>query len=386
MQQIIRDYVSEQFKQRKQALQFDFPNERCTDLLEIVDGWWNEVDVKKAKEISMRDFCKLIITKGVVSKAFEVIKMIKSTIRIKIPADGMIKHSQYQQIFVRVYMRSVLMNIYYYLRKMTERDNEDDQMELAKKINGTEIGSEIKNGLLYVLKYQRKLVLGGIRQQQKNLGVDRQELLRNIQYQSDISKPVEEESVEEEEAALPGGAREFLKSQTIQGTEDSDENDGHPHPQAHVEVDTNESLVLKEVNKIRMFMNKSLKEIKEKYYYKNSFRGVKNRGKLDELREKGEIQRVIAECFLSYKAVVASNPKPFNDAMMFFSKNQTVHLPKSLIEKDNIDFSDQKALYKIGKDLLGLKKKYLKFLDADNFNDFCQNTKTTFSAASNAKN
>ena len=173
MQRLIRDYVAEQFKQRKQSLKFEFPNERVTDFLQIVDEWWNEVDVKKAKEISMRDFCRLIINKGVVSKAFEVIKMIKSTIRIKISADGFIKHSQFQQIFVRVYMRAVLMNIYYYLRKMTERDNEDDKMELAKKINGSEIGSEIKNGLLYVLKYQRKLVFGGIRLQDKNLGVDR---------------------------------------------------------------------------------------------------------------------------------------------------------------------------------------------------------------------
>ena len=43
--------------------------------------------------------------------------------------------------------------------------------------------------------------------------------------------------------------------------------------------------------------------------------------------------------------------------------------------KDVFDLSDQKALYKIGKELLGLKEKYLRFLDAENFEEFYHNTK-----------
>lgn len=66
-------------------------------------------------------------------------------------------------MFHKVFLWANLMNIYYYLRKMTERDNEEDKIKTTKEISKTPIGSEIQNGLLYVLKYQRKLVFSGIR-------------------------------------------------------------------------------------------------------------------------------------------------------------------------------------------------------------------------------
>lgn len=51
------------------------------------------------------------------------------------------------------------MNIYYYLRKIQDRDLGDADM-----ISGeTTTGSGIENGLLNVLKYQRSLVIGGLR-------------------------------------------------------------------------------------------------------------------------------------------------------------------------------------------------------------------------------
>jgi len=59
----------------------------------------------------------------------------------------------------KAFLRGAIMNIYYYLRKIQDRDLGDADM-----ISGeTTTGSGIENGLLNVLKYQRSLVIGGLR-------------------------------------------------------------------------------------------------------------------------------------------------------------------------------------------------------------------------------
>ena len=68
-----------------------------------------------------------MIDKGIVTKNFEIAKLLKSSIGIKIPSNNKIKLSQYKLIFAKAYLRAALMNIYYYLRKLTDRDFEEDE-------------------------------------------------------------------------------------------------------------------------------------------------------------------------------------------------------------------------------------------------------------------
>jgi len=122
-----------------------------------MEEWWASIDPLQAREVPMLAFCELMVQKDVVTKAFEVTSMIKSTIGEKVT--GTITYSQFQRIFGKAFLRGGMMNIYYYLRKIQDRDLGD-----ANMISGeTVIGSGIENGLLNVLKYQRSLVIGGLR-------------------------------------------------------------------------------------------------------------------------------------------------------------------------------------------------------------------------------
>jgi len=63
----------------------------------------------------------MMIDKRIVNKNFDIAKLLKSTIGAKIH-DGRVKYSQFVLMFAKAFLRSALMNIYYFVRKLTERD------------------------------------------------------------------------------------------------------------------------------------------------------------------------------------------------------------------------------------------------------------------------
>lgn len=109
-----------------------------------------------------------------------------------------------------------------------------------------------------------------------------------------------------------------------------------------------------------------MERIKDNFNYKNSLRGIEGRQKHESAREKSEKYRQIAESFLSYKTLIDCNARPAKDAMLFYSKDHNYSVPKTLQEegKMNMNFDDQKALFKIGQEHLKLKKRYLDFIDS----------------------
>jgi len=68
-----------------------------------------------------------MLDKGIVSKTFEVTKLLKSTIGAKC-SDGRIKYTQFKLMFTKAFLRSALMNIYYFVRKLTDRDYTEDEI------------------------------------------------------------------------------------------------------------------------------------------------------------------------------------------------------------------------------------------------------------------
>ena len=70
----------------------------------------------------MSAFSAMMVKKGVVSKNFEAMRMVKAAIGEKIPANGSVKLSQYQKIFSRAFLRGALMNLFYYLKKVADRE------------------------------------------------------------------------------------------------------------------------------------------------------------------------------------------------------------------------------------------------------------------------
>jgi len=70
----------------------------------------------------MSAFKALMVRKGVVSKNFEAMRMVKAAIGERIPDNGSLKLSQYQKMFSRAFLRGALMNLFYYLKKVSNRE------------------------------------------------------------------------------------------------------------------------------------------------------------------------------------------------------------------------------------------------------------------------
>ena len=107
----------------------------------------------------MTAFSSLMVAKGVVTKNFEAMRMVRALIGERIPANGTVKLSQYQKMFSKAFLRGALMNVFYYLKKVAKREGATrvaadpaDKAEAAREIAKRE-EDELQNGLLHVLKY-----------------------------------------------------------------------------------------------------------------------------------------------------------------------------------------------------------------------------------------
>jgi len=87
---MVKAFVADQFKKKKQRIRYQFPNEKISDFLTVMQDWWASIDPSQAKEVPMLAFSELMVQKDVVTKTFEVTSMIKSTIGEKIT--GTIKY------------------------------------------------------------------------------------------------------------------------------------------------------------------------------------------------------------------------------------------------------------------------------------------------------
>lgn len=150
-------------------MQLTFPNHRVSQFLGVLEAWWREVDLTHALEVSIKDFSELMLRKGVVAKSFETVRMIKLTIGDKIEPEGCIRHSQYMRLFARALLRAALTNVYYYIRKIANRDGTDtlpsDEAGLSAAAGGN-AGAPRRtaaSSILYVLKLQRSLALSGMK-------------------------------------------------------------------------------------------------------------------------------------------------------------------------------------------------------------------------------
>ena len=183
--------------------------------------WWKEIDQWNSQEATLADFTNLMIKLKIIDKDYEVKELLKQSIGIKPPTSNLIKETQFRQILHKAYLRGALMNMYYYMRKVTQRDytNEVTQ-ESQKKIQGysdSNISTELFNGMLYSLKYQRNLILGGMRKKKQKTSVDFNYVIKKLQaknqneQEEQLQREQEEQRKRELEFAHPGGALSFSK-------------------------------------------------------------------------------------------------------------------------------------------------------------------------------
>lgn len=179
------------FKQQKKSIKFEFPNEKLQDILKASRVWWNKLDPDGTLECSMQKFVKFLHEKKIIEKDNEVKQLLEQTMGIKkVEMNGTIKQTTFSSIINKVFMRSGIINVYYYMRKITERDyNEEDESKCRKgSYLETDVGTDLKNGMLYLLKYQRTILMNGLRGKKKDLGVNPQQIMKTLHEKFTKSK------------------------------------------------------------------------------------------------------------------------------------------------------------------------------------------------------
>lgn len=76
--------------------------------------------------------------------------------------DGVVRRTQFIKCFTRVILKAAIMNIYYYANF------------------NSKIGDEQVPATLKVLKFQRDLLIGGLKNEQEKLGVDCRNLVKGL--------------------------------------------------------------------------------------------------------------------------------------------------------------------------------------------------------------
>lgn len=162
--------------------------------------------------------------------------MVKATINVRILPDHKIKYSQYQKVFAKAFLKGAVMNIYYYMRKIAERSSGEEP------------------NLLTLLKYQRGLVIGGLKKREKTFGVDGQNVVQCL----------------------------FNRRNNSQ---DNDNNDYNFHK---IKYDLQQ-----QVDRLR-------NDPKSKYY----IRALPDRQKHEKLKEEGKKNQLFTERYIEYREIV----------------------------------------------------------------------------------
>lgn len=150
-------------------MKLSFPNQRMSQLLEVLQYWWREVDPTQSLKAPVSEFSELMARKGIVAKSHETTRMIKLVIGDKVDPDGFVWHSQFMRLFSRVLLRAALTNVYYYIKKIAKRDGTDtvptDPEAPSGKAEEEQPASRRTetSHILYVLKLQRSLALSGLK-------------------------------------------------------------------------------------------------------------------------------------------------------------------------------------------------------------------------------
>ena len=87
--------------------------------------------------------------------------MFKSMIG-EVISDGIVRKTQFIKCFTRVILKAAILNIYYYAR------------------HNAKIGDEVVPATLKVLKFQRDLLIGGLKNKEEKLGVDCRSVVRGL--------------------------------------------------------------------------------------------------------------------------------------------------------------------------------------------------------------
>eukprot|EP00347_Sterkiella_histriomuscorum_P014194 403361809 len=169
---LIKRLVKEVYKKQNQPTggngvksDFKFPNEKLINMVDLVNEWWLQLDSMHQKEITKKDFAKFLLDKKLLRKEIEIDRVIKVLINEPL-LEGTLKQSQFIKLFTKAILKGAIMNIYYYCNFVGRA------------------GDDIVPTHLKVLKFQRSLLIGGLKNEQEMLGVDCNNVITGLLNQS----------------------------------------------------------------------------------------------------------------------------------------------------------------------------------------------------------
>lgn len=156
---LVVDLANKQGKQGDKD--FKFPNEKLVSQVDLVNRWWAKLDLTNSREITKREMASFLLEKGIIRKELEVERLFKAMTGDTI-ADGYVRKSQFIKCFTRVILKAAILNIFFYAK------------------HNAKIGDEIVPQTLKVLKFQRDLLIGGLKNQPEKLGVDCRSVVKGL--------------------------------------------------------------------------------------------------------------------------------------------------------------------------------------------------------------
>lgn len=127
----------------------------------LINEWWHELDPNNLREVDKQTFSRYLLKKKIIRKELEVDRLLKSMIGETIQ-DGTVKKTQFIKCFTKVILKAAILNIYYYA------------------CNNAKIGDEVMPATLKVLKFQRDLLIGGLRNEEEKLGVNCKQVVTGL--------------------------------------------------------------------------------------------------------------------------------------------------------------------------------------------------------------
>ena len=158
---LIKGLVNEIFDKQIQGAAFKFPNEKLVEQMNLINSWWSALDTKNLLEIPKKAFAQFLFSKKIINKELEVDRVLKAMIDEQIH-DGTVRKTQFLKCLSRVILKAAIMNIYYYANY------------------NYKIGDEVVPPTLKVLKFQRELLIGGLKNQEEKLGVDCRNVVKGL--------------------------------------------------------------------------------------------------------------------------------------------------------------------------------------------------------------
>ena len=132
----------------------------------ILHDWWHEVDPDQQNYVKipqLRDFLK---RKRIILRDSELKLILKRAISKDDPKTDAIRQSQFFKIFAPSMLRGAIINIFDYVQALTRH----------------EMGRDTNDGqMIKVLKFQRDLVMGGLKSQHDVGGVDAQNTVLRLE-------------------------------------------------------------------------------------------------------------------------------------------------------------------------------------------------------------